>query len=131
MPRLRTLTVVVVLAALVACSGEPLRVTSIQLGRSLNTDNTVARPTTTFGPGDTVYLSILTAGSGTGTLSVRWSFAGRVVGEPKKPVEYRGEAATEFHLQNGAGFPPGEYSVEAFLDDKPVGSRTFRVTTDR
>lgn len=120
-------SLVVLFVCLAGCGGEPLRVRSLQLGRSLNADNTVGTPATSFGPGDTVYVSILTTGAGSGTIGVRWMYAGRVVGEPKKPVSYRDDAATEFHLQSGSGFPPGEYTVEAFLDGQPVGTRTFRV----
>jgi hypothetical protein len=54
-------------------------------------------------------------------------YGGRVVGEPKKQVSYRDEAATEFHLQSAGGFPVGDYTVEAFLDGKSVGTKTFRV----
>ena len=122
------LSVVLLLAGLAGC-GSNLRVTTIQLGRSLNADNTVANHTTTFTPDQTVYVSVHTAGVGSGVIKVRWTYAGRVVGEPTKPV--RGAAATEFHLQNVGGFPPGEYAVEAFLDDQSVGSRTFRVESPR
>ncbi len=52
---------------------------------------------------------------------------GRVVGEPKKQVSYRDDAATEFHLQSANGFPPGEYTVEAFFNGQSVGTRNFRV----
>lgn len=102
-----------------------LSVSTIQLGRSLNADQTVANHTTVFAPNDTVYVSVHTTGAGSGTLSVRWSYAGRVVGEPKKEITARG--ATEFHLQNAGGFPLGEYSVEVFLDGVSAGTRTFRV----
>jgi hypothetical protein len=108
-----------------------LRVSTIQLGRSINTDNTVANHTTTFGPHDTVYVSVQMAGSGSATLGVRWTYMGRVVGEPKKQVSFRGGGATEFHLQNAGGFPPGEYTVEVLLNDQPAGSRDFRVEMDR
>ena len=106
---------------------EPLRVDTIQLGRSLNPDNSVANHTTQFQPLDTMYVSILTTERGRGTLGVRWTYRGRVVSEPSKEVVYRGPAATEFHIQNSSGFPPGEYSVEVFLDGQPVGKRDFRV----
>lgn len=112
-------------------SGEPLRVTSIQLGRSLNADNTVASHTTTFSPGDTIYLSVTTSGIGSGTLGVRWKWGQRVVGEPKKPVTSRETAITEFHLKSADGFAPGTYSVEIFLDGKPIETRTFRVEPAR
>jgi hypothetical protein len=118
------------LVGLVGCASD-LRVTTIQLGRSINTDNTVANHTTTFGPNDTIYVSIQAAGSGSGTIGVRWTYMGRVVGEPKKQVSFRGGGATEFHLQNAGGFPPGDYTVEIFLNEQSVGTRDFRVEAER
>lgn len=117
---------VALLACVVSCGPGP-QVTNIQLGRSVNNDNTIASHTTTFGPRDTVYVSIATSGRGTGTIGVRWLYAGRVVGEPKKEVSYKGAASTEFHLQNAGGFPPGDYSVEVLLNGQPAGTRSFRV----
>ena len=108
-------------------SRDPLRASTIQLGRSLNPDNTVSGHTTRFKPDDTIYASVLTTGSGSATIAARWTYAGRVVSEPRKEVQYRGDAATEFHLENNAGFPPGDYSVEILVNGKPVGTRTFRV----
>jgi hypothetical protein len=113
--------------ALACGSDEPLRATTIQLGRSLNPDNSVGTHTTRFKPDDTIYTSVLTDGAGSATISARWLYAGRVVSEPKKDVSYRGPAATEFHIQNSGGFPPGEYKVEIFLNGQPFGSREFRV----
>ncbi len=121
------LPVIVLLACLAACGGEALQVTSLQLGRSLNADGTVAGHATSFAPGDTVYVSVLTTGVGSGAIGVRWKYAGRVMGEPTKQVSYRDVAATEFHLQNVGGFPVGDYTVEAFLDKTAVGTRAFRV----
>jgi hypothetical protein len=122
------LSVVILFACLTACgSGQPLRVTTIQLGRSLNADSTVASFTTVFAPTDTVYLSVHTAGVGSGTISVRWTYAGRVVDEPKKQVSYRIDAATDFRLQSAGAFPPGDYSAEVFVDGQSVGKREFRV----
>jgi hypothetical protein len=118
----------VVLAGVVGCgSGEPLRVTTLQLGRSLNADSTVAAFTTRFAPRDTVYFSVVTAGAGSGTIRVRWTYYGHVVDEPTRKVSYQDIAATEFHLKTAGPLPPGDYSVEAFLDDKPAGTRPFQV----
>lgn len=105
--------------------GSNLRVTAIQLGRSVNADSTVGSHTTRFSPKESVYVSVLTAGTGTGTIGVRWMYAGNVVGEPTKRIN--GAGATEFHLQNAGGFPVGDYTVEAFLDGVSVGTRSFRV----
>ena len=127
------LPLVILLACVAGCGsdGEGLRVTSIQLGRSLNADETVGGHTTTFRPRDTVYLSVVTAGSGAGTLGVRWTFAGRVLGEPKKQVAHRDVAATGFELRSAVGFPPGDYTAEVFLDGQPAGTRDFRVEKPR
>jgi hypothetical protein len=110
---------------LFAGCGSNLQVSAIQLGRSLNADNSVTGHTTRFTPNETVYASVLTTGVGTGTIKVKWTYAGKVMGEPTKPV--RGAAATEFHLQSAGGLPPGDYSVEAFLDGVSAGTREFRV----
>jgi hypothetical protein len=123
--------IALVLSACMAGCGSGLRVTTIQLGRAVNADETVAGHTTRFAPTDTVYVSIHTAGVGSGKISVRWMYGGRVIGEPSKQVSYRDVAATEFHLQSAAGFPPGEYTVEAFLDGQSVGIRPFQVQTQR
>lgn len=131
--RRRFYTPVILLAAgLIACGGaQTLRVTSIQLGRSLNADNTVATHTTRFAPDDTVYVSVHTAGIGSGVISARWTYGGQVVGEPKKQVSFRDGAVTEFHLRSGAGFPTGPYKVEVYLDGQSVGTREFRVESKR
>ena len=122
------LLIVLACAAAGCGSSEPLQISKIQLGRSLNPDKTVASHTALFKPGDTVYVSVLTAERGAGTLSVRWSYGGRLVDQPKKEVSYRGAAATEFHLQSPGPFPEGDYEVEVFLNGEPVGRRGFRVS---
>lgn len=120
--------VAVVAALLAGCqSDRRLEVTTIQLGRAINPDKTVSDPTTRFKPTDTIYAAVLTDGSGSGKVKVRWLYRGRVVSEPEQDVSYQGPAATEFHIQNSGGFPPGEYSVEFFLDGTSIGSRAFRV----
>lgn len=127
----RCLHLIFAATLLAGCRAEDLRVTSIQLGRSLNADNTVAGHTTRFGPKDTICLSVLTAGVGSSTIRVRWMYRGHVLGEPEKQVSYRDVAATEFRLQSAAGFPQGDYTVEVLLDGQPVGTREFRVEKSR
>jgi hypothetical protein len=126
------LTVMILFACLAGCgSGQPLRVTTIQLGRSLNPDNTVANFTTVFAPTDTIYLSAFTTGVGSGTLGVRWTYAGQVIGAPEKQISYRVDAVTEFRLQSAAGFPPGDYTAEVLLNGHSAGTRTFHVERPR
>jgi hypothetical protein len=112
----------------VSCrSDQRLQVTTFQLGRALNPDKTISDHTTRFKPTDTIYAAVLTDGSGSGKVKVRWLYRGRALSEPEQEVSYQGPAATEFHIRNSGGFPSGEYAVEFFLDGKSIGSRAFRV----
>jgi hypothetical protein len=125
---LRTFTVVLVCVALGACrSNAPLQVSTIQVGRAISSDNQVGSHTTVFRPDDTIYVSVLTTDTGSGTIGVKWLFGDRLISEPSREVSYKGAAATEFHIQNSGGFPEGKYSVEAFVDGASVGKRTFSV----
>jgi len=119
------LTVVIVGAS--GCSRGPLHVTTIQVGRSLNSDKSVGSHTTQFKPNDTIYVAVLTDATGAGKITARWTYGGRPVSEESKSVSYRGEAATEFHIENSGGFPAGDYKVQVLLDDQSVGERDFRV----
>ena len=128
--KLRVLVATCALTVAVACGpSEPLTVTTIQLGRSLNSDDSVASHTTSFHPKDTIYASVINDSAGAGTVSARWVYAGQTVSEETKKVSFNREGATEFHLQSpSAGFPPGDYRVEFHLDGKPIGTREFRVS---
>jgi hypothetical protein len=127
MKSIATVLTVLVLLLSAACNNAPLKVTTVQLGKTLNSDNSVGTHATTFKPGDTVYASVLTPGSGSGTIETKWYYGSSMVSEMKKEVSYHGEAATEFRFRNSAGLPQGPYRVEVFLDGQPVGERTFRV----
>ena len=105
----------------------PLRITTIQTGRSQNSDHSVGNHTTRFKPDDPMFVAVLTDGPGAGMLTARWRYAGRLVSEESKDVSYRDNAATEFHIQNSSGFPPGDYSVEIVLDGKSFATRSLRV----
>ena len=128
MVRKKLLTLFVALTVLVACrpSG-PLQIDTIQTGKSRNSDNSVGNHTTRFKPDDTMFVAVLTRGAGSGKIGVRWTYAGRLVSEEARSVSYRDGGATEFHIQNSGGFPPGDYAVEVLLDDKPVATRPLKV----
>ena len=118
--------IILILVGTTGCR-QPLHVSTLQVGRSLNGDNTVATHTTRFKSDDTIYASVLTDRTGSSTILARWSYSGHVVSETQKRVSYKGDAATEFHFQSSGGFPPGDYKVEIFVDSQPVASRDFRV----
>jgi hypothetical protein len=113
-----------------ACGGEdrPLEVTAIQVGRSRNADRTVAQPTFEFRPDETIYVSIVTEGAGDdAVVKVRWRFGSGTVGESQQTISPRDRAVTPFEMRSAAGFPIGEYTLEVFLNDTPVGTRDLRV----
>jgi hypothetical protein len=128
MVRKKLLALFVALTALVACrpSG-PLQIDTIQTGKSRNSDNSVGNHTTRFKPDDTMFVAVLTKGAGSGKIGVRWTYAGRLVSEEARSVSHRDGGATEFHIQNSGGFPPGDYAVEVLIDDKPVATRPLKV----
>jgi hypothetical protein len=119
-------TLVVALLVSAACSG-PLQLANIQVGRALNQDRSISSITTLFKPNETIYVSVQTTAAGKGTISVKWKYGSRVIDEPSKQVNYDGPASTEFHMQNSGGFPPGDYSVDVFIDGVQVGTRAFKV----
>ena len=117
-----------VLAAWAAGCGGNLKVSSIQTGRSLNSDNSIGALSTSFKPNDTIYVSVLTDGYGSGAIGVKFSYLGRVIAEPEKKVTYKGAAATEFHIAySGGGFPAGEYDIDVTFNGAPAGMRKVRV----
>jgi hypothetical protein len=122
------LTPVVLALMLVAgCSRPPLVFEALQTGKSLNSDNSVGIQGTRFKPNETMYVSVLTKGSGAGTIQAKWTFRGTVVYEASKDVSYQGSAATEFHMQYAGNLPVGDYVVEILIDGKPVVTRTLEV----
>jgi hypothetical protein len=118
-------------ALLVAAAGcrpsGPLEVSAIQVGRSLNSDNSVGIHTTRFKPDDTIYVAVLTRGAGAATLGARFSYAGRVLSDQSRDVAYRGDAATEFHLDYAGNLPTGGYRIEIRQDGRVIAARDVRV----
>jgi len=124
--RLAAALVAVSLAA--ACSDPPLKVDTIQVGRSLNVDQSVAVLTTAFKPHDTIYVSVLTTARGSGTIRVRWYFGSQLLSDREKRASFKGAGATEFHMQSATGFPEGDYSVDVTVDSQPAGRRNFQIS---
>ena len=116
----------VLLAAVAGCR-PALQVSTLQLGRTLNADNTVANLTTRFKPDDSIYAAALTTQTGSSTITARWWYNGHVVSEIPKKVSYKGQGATAFEFKKAGEFPVGDYKVEMLVDGTPVASRDFRV----
>jgi hypothetical protein len=122
----RLLALCALVVCLAACGGN-LKVTNIQTGKSLNSDNSIGTLTTTFKPNDTIYVAVLTDGFGSATIGVKFTYLGRVISEPEKKVTYKGGAATEFHIEYSGGFPAGEYDIDVTFNGQPAGMRKVRV----
>jgi hypothetical protein len=105
-----------------------VRVASIDVGRSLGTDKSIADKTDTFSRTDTIYASVATEGSGNATLKARWTFEdGQVVDESTQSTTPTGPARTEFHVAKPGGWPAGKYKVEISINDTPAGSKDFTI----
>jgi hypothetical protein len=122
-------TAVALLALCVVACGpsEPLNVVGVQTGKSLNSDHSVGIHAASFRPNDTMYVAVLTGGRGAGTITVTWTFGGRVIQTLKKKVSYNGQAATDFRFAAADEFPIGDYTVEVNVDGKTIETRRVKV----
>lgn len=109
-----------------ACS-PPITVDTIQLGRSLNADQSIASLTSTFKPNETVYVSALNRARGHGTITVKWYYGSQLLSERTKQVKFQGAGATSFNISTATEFPEGDYSVEVIVDGTSIGKRSFNV----
>ena len=108
-----------------------VKITDIDVGRSVAADKTIAEKTGSFRPADTIYVSVKTDGSGpSATLTARWTYEdGQVVDESRQNIAPTGSATvTEFHLSKPDGWPAGGYKVEVLLNGASAGTRDFKVT---
>jgi hypothetical protein len=138
---MRILPVVVCVAAMTAAcnkaANDPgatppaasVRVTEIDLGRSLAADKRIADKTSEFRPSDTIYASVETDGtSPQATLVTRWTYQdGQVVKELSETIAPTGRTRTEFHIVKPDGWPAGKYTVAVLLNGAAAGSKDFEV----
>ena len=110
-------------------TGVGVRVSQIDMGRSLSADKTITDYTSSFKPTDTIYASILTGGAApTATVKARWTYQdGQVVNESTQTISPTGDARTEFHISKPDGFPVGKYKLEVFLNGASAATKDFEV----
>lgn len=108
-----------------------IKVTNVDLGRSIGGDKHVTDATTSFSPNDMIYASIQTSGTGPNTtLQVKWTYQdGQVVEESSQTIAPTGDQATEFHISKPDGWPAGKYKAEVYLDGQLVQTKEFEVKT--
>jgi ABC-type oligopeptide transport system substrate-binding subunit len=110
-------------------TGVGVRVSHIDVGRSLNADKTINDTTNSFKPNDTIYASIATGGTAvTATLKARWTYQdGRLVNESTQTIAPTADARTEFHISKPDGWPAGKYKLEVFLNGAAAATKDFEV----
>jgi hypothetical protein len=110
-------------------AGAPVRVADVTLGKGVGADKRVTSQTDTFGTRDTIYASVRTTGTGSGTqLTARWTFQdGQVVDERTETISPTGEAYTEFHISKPSGWPAGRYTLRVLLNGSEVQTKEFTV----
>jgi len=118
--------------AIEAPASQAVRVTDVEVGRSIDAQGRIADESDTndFTPNDTIYVSVNTDGSASGSqLTARWTFEdGQVVDETSQTLSTTGPATTEFHISHPSGFPVGTYRVEILLDGQTVETEEFDVS---
>jgi|SRR5687767_8856582 len=106
-------------------------VSSATLGSAVGADKRVSAPKETFAKGDTIYVAVDTAGSGSANLKAKWTFLGggksTPVKEDTQTVQATGPSTTEFHISKPDGWPAGDYQVEVLLNDQVVQTKRFAV----
>jgi hypothetical protein len=110
----------------------PFRVTRATLGKGIQPDNSVQTATDVFGPKDTIYLSVGSAGmTPRATLGVRWTYGPKdvLVKEETATLSPTTEKPifTEFHVSKPSGWPPGAYKVALTVDGQPSQTKSFTV----
>lgn len=107
----------------------PLRVTDVQLGKSVGSGKRVVAPTTTFGRRDTVYVSVTTEGAATDArLTATWMYGEQGVSEADEMLSPTGGTnVSEFHITKDTPWPAGDYKVDIKLNGAVVESKEFRI----
>jgi hypothetical protein len=110
----------------------PFRITGVALGKAIQPDNSVQTATDAFGPKDTIYLSVASAGmTPRTTLGVRWTYGPKdvLVKEETATLTPASEKpmTTEFHITKPSGWPPGTYKVALTVDGQANTTKSFTV----
>jgi hypothetical protein len=110
-------------------AGPTVRVTTVDLGKSIGADKKIKDGESSFSPRDTVYAVVTTEGSGSNQAIVtRWLGPnGQTVQELREVISPTGEAVTEFHIAQPSGLPKGKYMVHVLLNGTQVEAKDFEV----
>ncbi len=112
-----------------APAAKEFSVGTIDLGKQIGADKRITTPTTSFGPRDTIYVSVATDGAAPSkTISAKWTFQdGQTVNQGSETIAPTGPAATEFHIAKKSPWPVGKYKVEISVDGSSTGTKEFEI----
>jgi hypothetical protein len=114
-----------------AAASVNVTVNGIFLGNAIGADKNVTDTRFSFGKKDTIYASLDTRGKGNATLKARWTYRKNgqytLVNEDTQTIASTGHTIVEFHMSKPDGLPTGDYAVQIFVDDRPLGSHGFSV----
>lgn len=116
--------------ATVSVDTAPIRVSDIQVGKSIGSDMKVADQTTSFGVRDTMYVAVITDGAAKDAkIGTKWTYNGtQVVKQDTRTISPSGgNNATEFHITKGSAWPKGKYTVAVTLNGIDAGSKDLEV----
>jgi hypothetical protein len=115
--------------ATVAVDTSPLRVSDIQTGKAVGSDNKIGDQTTSFAVRDTMYISVITDGAAKDAkLAAKWTFNGKPVSEDSQTISPTGgTTATEFHISKKTAWPKGKYTVAVSLNGVSAGTKDLEV----
>jgi hypothetical protein len=115
--------------ATVAVDTSPLRVSDIQTGKAVGSDNKIGDQTTSFAVRDTMYISVITDGAAKDAkLAAKWTFNGKPVSEDSQTISPTGgTTATEFHISKKTAWPKGKYTVDVSLNGVSAGTKDLEV----
>lgn len=115
--------------ATVAVDTTPIRVSDLQVGKSIGSDKKVSNGTTDFGVRDTMYVAVITDGAAKDAkLDAKWTYNGKTVKSDSQTISPTGgENVTEFHVTKASPWPKGAYKVEVMLNGVSAGSKDLTV----
>ena len=105
-----------------------LKVDGVETGKGVNADKSIKDDAHDFGVRDTIWVSVKTAGAGTGKLAAKLTFTdGQVAGESTQDIAPTGDANHEFHFSKKTAWPKGDYKVDITLDGVAAGTKDLTV----
>ncbi|HEU4564479.1 MAG TPA: hypothetical protein VFS05_07520 [Gemmatimonadaceae bacterium] len=108
-----------------------LKVTDVELGRSMRGDTAIADETDDFKPAETIHAVVKHEGAAQGAqLTARWTYQdGQVVDERTETISPTGSQReyTHFMISKPSGWPKGKYTLHVLLNGQEVETKDFEV----